>query len=1035
MANSKIAFCVLNFLSFCPLSNDIIWYGYGCSLFILLYILVALTFFLIICSNVAGKNCAAWKVVFTYPYFGEALYLIVLLKVCAFMLCLWVRYYASKHLNSGDVHSNPGPDSTGVQKHSLKFVSTNINGLNNRERRSELKASLSEYSDISVVCLQETKVGENFLSSELELGGYQIYRKDRKLGGGGILTAVSNELQSSRRLDLEVDFCEMMWIEIEIDGRKLLVGNFYRPHKKQTVPIKVLQWALAKASSGKNTKTFLFGDFNAPDACWKDVDTNVKRQISEGSRLLMSTLDDNCLTQLVKRPTRGKNILDLVCVSHPSLVDSIEIGAGISDHQLLVVKSSLAVRLGESSRKVVTMWKLANIEKLKGSIKQFSEDFCREFETRSLQANWELFKNTLIAEEQKNVPSKVITTFPKHKFKIPRKLVQLIRKKRRIFRKASAANDPAYWVEFSNIRKEVKRELSKNHKLHLEQIGSSLESKPKMFWGYLKKLRNDQVSIPDLKTGNIVHKSAVDKASTFNDFFRSVFTQESSPDILPTFHHCNTYMQNVDIGEEGVLRLLKKLDVSKSAGYDGLSAKLLSVTADEICPMVTKIFEASLRTGELPEDWKMANIHPIFKKGSRSAPGNYRPVSLTSILCKQLEHIVSSQIHRYLDEFKLLSENQCGFRKGHSCEGQLISLLHSWSNPIDKGFEVDAILLDFSKAFDTVPHGRLIYKLEGFGIDPQTLRWITAFLNHRRQRVRIDGHFSEWAPVTSGVPQGSVLGPLLFLLYINDISDGVNSQIGLFADDCIVHRTILGQGDENALQNDLDSLQRWSDRWLLKFNVSKCNHLRFSASKKSVKPNYKIAGGVIPKVSAATYLGVTLQENFKFSKHIENIVKKCNSILFLLRRNLKYAPKKAKTVAYTALVRSRIEYASAAWCPHYKKDIDRCEAINNRGARFIQRNYSRYASVTEMKLKHNLTTLALRREHRTRQIFEKYVNQLVAIPNGPNITLASNIPRSFGPKLTLQVTKHLFFQRVLQDIIADRARPCDPILPNEIDPG
>ena len=257
-------------------------------------------------------------------------------------------------------------------------------------------------------------------------------------------------------------------------------------------------------------------------------------------------------------------------------------------------------------------------------------------------------------------------------------------------------------------------------------------------------------------------------------------------------------------------------------------------TASHISTVLSHIFQQSIDTGEVQTDWRLANIAPIFKKGDRSKPSNYRPVSLTSILSKVLEHIVFNQVMDHLDKHKILIDSQHGFRSRSSCETQLLQTTDDILQNLNNKKQTDCAILDFSKAFDKVPHQRLRSKLQCYGIRNRTLHWIMAFLSDRNKRVIKDSAASLFSSVESGFPQGTVLGPLLFLIFINDIDNNITSNIRLFADDCLVYRQIDSANDQIAQQRDIDTLLHWAKTWQMLFNVDKCTVLQISRGRKIV---------------------------------------------------------------------------------------------------------------------------------------------------------------------------------------------------------
>ena len=311
-----------------------------------------------------------------------------------------------------------------------------------------------------------------------------------------------------------------------------------------------------------------------------------------------------------------------------------------------------------------------------------------------------------------------------------------------------------------------------------------------------------------------------------------------------------------------------------------------------------------------------------------------------------MEHILVSNIMQHLDSNKILHALQHGFRKNYSCETQLLSLFQDLaSNPS----QIDLIIMDFSKAFDNVPHRRLNYKLHWYGIRGTTLQWITAFLTDRAQRVVLEGAASGPSSVISGVPQGTVLGPILVLLYINDLPDGVvNSTARLFADDCIVYRSIRNVHDAILLQNDLNSIAEWELTWEMKFNIDKCFIMRSGRARQKIIHQYTLHDQPLVETETAKYLGITLTPDLKWNKHINNITNKANSMLGILRRNLRISSYTVKTHAYQALARPHMEYASSVWGPHAQCNTRKLEMVQRRAARYVCNRWHNTSSVTEM---------------------------------------------------------------------------------------
>ena len=253
-------------------------------------------------------------------------------------------------------------------------------------------------------------------------------------------------------------------------------------------------------------------------------------------------------------------------------------------------------------------------------------------------------------------------------------------------------------------------------------------------------------------------------------------------------------------------------------GPDSISPRVLKELAEELSDPLTRIFQKSLEEKKVPSDWKEANVAPVYKKGQRYERANYRPISLTCVASKLMEHIIVSYIMRHAKKHNLLYALQHGFRESRSCETQLLEFVHDVTNNMQRKLQTDVCVLDFSKAFDKVGHRRLVHKLKWYGIRGETNDWINDFLSDRQQSVVVDGFKSTGRSVMSGVPQGSVLGPCLFLFYINDIAHDLHSTARLFADDTMIYLAVRSEGDARLLQQDLDTLARWEKTWMMEFH-------------------------------------------------------------------------------------------------------------------------------------------------------------------------------------------------------------------------
>ena len=724
---------------------------------------------------------------------------------------------------------------------------------------------------------------------------------------------------------------------------------------------------------------------------------------------------------MVSEPTRENNILDLFLTNSPTLVDSVSVVPGIADHLAVIGVVRLRPTIQKVKPRTVHLYSKANWDGMRQGMQEFQATFLATCEGKSTEQLWQEFMGETETLIGRYVPTKTLRG-RKNLPWITQEIRRKMNRRDNLYHIQKTTGKDSHCQLFKKVKYEVDCMTKTSYNAYLHSLVGITDKTPdtdssrpntKKLFSFLKNCRQDSQGSSPLKKDEQLCTDNVQKANLLNCQFQSVFTPKSpltlkqlcqqkvqdlqesghyNPDnVPPEARNKYTCMTDITISVNGITKLLQGLKPDKAPGPDRIRPLFLQKLHSEVAPILHVIFSKSLQEGTLPSDWLKANVLPIYKKGDKTCPANYRPISLTCILCKLLEHIVTSNAVKHLDKHKILYDLQHGFRAKRSCETQLTMLIEEIQQNLSDGKQTDVILLDFSKAFDKVSHEKLIHKLHGYGIRGETLSWIKAFLNGRSQTVVLEGDCSEEVPVTSGVPQGSVLGPILFLVYINDLPEKVKSQVRLFADDTAAYLAITKPAESKQLQDDLDNLQEWELDWNMEFNPGNCQVIRITRSRSPIPTQYSLHCQTLEVVASARYLGVDIANDLSWKPHISRITNNANKSLGFLRRNLKAKNPELRELTYKAIVRPQLEYAAPVWDPYIQEDIQRIEMVQRRAARWVLSDYSPYSSVSDMLGRLGWRTLEQRRADSRLVLFYKIVHGLVAIPLLDNSMLGLTI--------------------------------------------
>ncbi|MCG8048301.1 MAG: reverse transcriptase family protein [Candidatus Thiodiazotropha endolucinida] len=561
---------------------------------------------------------------------------------------------------------------------------------------------------------------------------------------------------------------------------------------------------------------------------------------------------------------------------------------------------------------------------------------------------------------------------------------KLIRIRKRLHKKAKRSNTETAWSKFRKMRNKIVKLIRSSKATEENRISEALKANTnniKSWWKLSKQALNiDRTteSIPQLIHNNQQIENDQEKADVLNTYFIAQSQLRDANTNLPEIQQPPyEKLHTIDITSSDIRDILRALNVSKASGPDLISPRLLKEGADQLCEPLSQFFSRLIHSGRFPQAWKLANVTPVFKKGDKQLPNNYRPISLLSGLGKTMERLVHKHVYNYCIQNNILTASQSGFIQGDSTTYQLLQLYDTFCEAVDNGKEVRVVFLDITKAFDRVWHKGLLHKLVAIGISDNLLNWFASYLSSRKQRVVINGKTSSYQTVPAGVPQGSILGPLLFLIYINDIVLELNCGIRLFADDTSLYIIVENpQAAANLINSSLSTVHVWSRQWLVDFNAAKTETM--VASRKRNKPNHPdliMNNIILQEVEHHKHLGITFSADLTWHNHIIEVTTKGWQRINLLRAFKFKLDRKSLERMYISFIRPVLEYSGVVWgnCTHQDKKL--LESIQIEAMRIVT-GATKLCSIEKLYDDTGWETLEARREKQKLIIFYKMINGL-----------------------------------------------------------
>ena len=695
------------------------------------------------------------------------------------------------------------------------------------------------------------------------------------------------------------------------------------------------------------------------------------------------------LTQMISEPTHEANLLDIIATTIPNKILTFGTLPPIfSKHNPVYATLNLARLPTVKYKRTIYNYKRADWAGLKTDIKeQISQEVFNKPTADEMAIKWT--ENMKVAINT-HIPSREVTIDPNEAPWMQKNIKILISKRNAAYKKAKLSGSDKDYENFKKLRTKIKEQIEKskeeyNCKLE-EKINIKSNTNDKTWWNLAKQILNKNKPQSAISLPLIVNDTTItedkEKATVLNNYFvKQSRIDLTRAKILPEeFPQDNICLENIRITALDVISAIQESKSNSASGPDGISTTILKQTAQEISGSLARIFNFSLQTGQYPNIWKQANVSPIHNKGPTSEPKNYRPISLLSCVGKTMERCVHKQLFNFLLENKRISPFQSAYTPENSTVTQLVEIYHQIQTALDNSKETKFVFCDCSKAFDRVWHEGALYKLKKSGITGRLHQWIRNYLENRQQRVVLNGKASNYQSLEAGVPQGSILGPLVFLIYINDITENIKTNIRLYADDVSIYMDYTDP-DEAAskLNDDLYIIEEWAKKWFVTFNPDKTETVTFSRKRNQDTPTLYMSNSQIAETDSHKHLGTILQKNGRWTKQTAEIQSRSKKKVDILRGLTFKLNRTSLEKIYTTYIRPSLEYASIVWDNITKREEQDLEDIQIAALRAIT-GTKKGTNHQNLYMETGLEKLKTRRQRQKLVLMYKIKNNLAPAP-------------------------------------------------------